>query len=106
MPHPGVDVQGLLSSLQVNWWKSKSLVDGRTHPKQVNTLRFPGQRSYGMVPSLDAFSEFHLTVLAYNAKGAGPESEPFTFQTPEGGERETPPGEAPAAAPWCSPWAG
>lgn len=42
-----------------------------------------------MVPSLDAFSEFHLTVLAYNSKGAGPESEPYTFQTPEGGERIT-----------------
>lgn len=42
-----------------------------------------------MVPSLDAFSEFHLTVLAYNSKGAGPESEPYIFQTPEGGERIT-----------------
>lgn len=39
-----------------------------------------------MLPSLDAFSEFHLTVLAYNSKGAGPESEPYIFQTPEGGE--------------------
>ena len=39
-----------------------------------------------MVPSLEPFSEFHLTVLAYNSKGAGPESEPFIFQTPEGGE--------------------
>lgn len=39
-----------------------------------------------MVPSLDAFSEYHLTVLAYNSKGAGPESEPYIFQTPEGGE--------------------
>lgn len=40
-----------------------------------------------MVPSLDAFSEYHLTVLAYNSKGVGPESEPYIFQTPEGGER-------------------
>lgn len=39
-----------------------------------------------MLPALDAFSEFHLTVLAFNAKGAGPESEPYVFQTPEGGE--------------------
>lgn len=31
--------------------------------------------------SLDAFSEFHLTVLAYNSKGAGPESEPLYFNT-------------------------
>ncbi|KAG8516838.1 Neural cell adhesion molecule L1-like protein, partial [Galemys pyrenaicus] len=73
-----------LSSLQVNWWKTRSLLDGRAHPKEVSVLRFPGQRNSGVVPSLEAFSEFHLTVLAFNSKGAGPESEPFVFQTPEG----------------------
>ncbi|KAM8925736.1 neural cell adhesion molecule L1-like protein isoform 1-T1 [Lycaon pictus] len=77
-------VHGHLKGYQINWWKTKSLLDGRTHPKEVNILRFSGQRNYGMVPSLDAFSEFHLTVLAYNSKGAGPESEPYIFQTPEG----------------------
>ncbi|XP_037656428.1 neural cell adhesion molecule L1-like protein isoform X3 [Choloepus didactylus] len=77
-------VHGRLKGYQVTWWKTKSLLDGRTHPKEVNILRFSGQRNYGMVPSLDAFSEFHLTVLAYNSKGAGPESEPYIFQTPEG----------------------
>ncbi|ELR51796.1 Neural cell adhesion molecule L1-like protein, partial [Bos mutus] len=81
---PKERVHGHLKGYQVNWWKTKSLLDGRTHPKEVNILRFSGQRDYGMVPSLDAFSEFHLTVLAYNSKGAGPESEPFIFQTPEG----------------------
>uniref|UniRef100_A0A8C7AEN9 Neural cell adhesion molecule L1-like protein n=1 Tax=Neovison vison TaxID=452646 RepID=A0A8C7AEN9_NEOVI len=77
-------VHGHLKGYQINWWKTKSLLDGRAHPKEVNILRFSGQRNYGMVPSLDAFSEFHLTVLAYNSKGAGPESEPYIFQTPEG----------------------
>ncbi|XP_004629579.1 neural cell adhesion molecule L1-like protein isoform X1 [Octodon degus] len=77
-------VHGHLKGYQVNWWKTKSLLDGTTQPKEVNILRFSGQRNYGMVPSLDAFSEFHLTVLAYNSKGAGPESEPYIFQTPEG----------------------
>ncbi|XP_063662653.1 neural cell adhesion molecule L1-like protein isoform X4 [Pan troglodytes] len=77
-------VHGRLKGYQINWWKTKSLLDGRTHPKEVNILRFSGQRNSGMVPSLDAFSEFHLTVLAYNSKGAGPESEPYIFQTPEG----------------------
>nr|XP_020736412.1 neural cell adhesion molecule L1-like protein isoform X1 [Odocoileus virginianus texanus]XP_020736413.1 neural cell adhesion molecule L1-like protein isoform X1 [Odocoileus virginianus texanus]XP_020736414.1 neural cell adhesion molecule L1-like protein isoform X1 [Odocoileus virginianus texanus]XP_020736416.1 neural cell adhesion molecule L1-like protein isoform X1 [Odocoileus virginianus texanus]XP_020736417.1 neural cell adhesion molecule L1-like protein isoform X1 [Odocoileus virginianus len=81
---PKERVHGHLKGYQVNWWKTKSLLDGRAHPKEVNILRFSGQRNYGMVPSLDAFSEFHLTVLAYNSKGAGPESEPFIFQTPEG----------------------
>nr|XP_004651559.2 neural cell adhesion molecule L1-like protein [Jaculus jaculus]XP_044989785.1 neural cell adhesion molecule L1-like protein [Jaculus jaculus]XP_044989786.1 neural cell adhesion molecule L1-like protein [Jaculus jaculus]XP_044989787.1 neural cell adhesion molecule L1-like protein [Jaculus jaculus]XP_044989788.1 neural cell adhesion molecule L1-like protein [Jaculus jaculus]XP_044989789.1 neural cell adhesion molecule L1-like protein [Jaculus jaculus]XP_044989790.1 neural cell adhesion molec len=81
---PKERVHGHLKGYQVNWWKTKSLLDGRTHPKNVNILRFSGQRNYGMVPSLDAFSEFHLTVLAYNSKGSGPESEPYIFQTPEG----------------------
>uniref|UniRef100_A0A8C5Z103 Neural cell adhesion molecule L1-like protein n=2 Tax=Marmota marmota marmota TaxID=9994 RepID=A0A8C5Z103_MARMA len=77
-------VHGHLKGYQINWWKTKSLLDGRVHAKEVNILRFSGQRNYGMVPSLDPFSEFHLTVLAYNSKGAGPESEPYIFQTPEG----------------------
>uniref|UniRef100_A0A4X1V410 Neural cell adhesion molecule L1-like protein n=1 Tax=Sus scrofa TaxID=9823 RepID=A0A4X1V410_PIG len=81
---PKERVHGHLKGYQVNWWKTKSLLDGRTHPKEVNVLRFSGQRNYGMVPSLDAFSEFHLTVLAFNSKGAGPESEPYVFHTPEG----------------------
>ncbi|XP_070247558.1 neural cell adhesion molecule L1-like protein isoform X8 [Myotis yumanensis] len=77
-------VHGRLKGYQINWWKTKSLADGRSLPKEVSILRFPGQRSSGMLPALDAFSEFHLTVLAFNAKGAGPESEPYVFQTPEG----------------------
>ncbi|KAK1332605.1 hypothetical protein QTO34_007288, partial [Cnephaeus nilssonii] len=77
-------VHGRLKGYQINWWKTKSLADGRALPKEVSVLRFPGQRSSGMLPALDAFSEFHLTVLAFNAKGAGPESEPYVFQTPEG----------------------
>ncbi|XP_052575144.1 neural cell adhesion molecule L1-like protein isoform X3 [Peromyscus californicus insignis] len=81
---PKETVHGLLKGYQINWWKTKSLLDGRTHPKEVNILRFSGQRNSGMVPSLDAFSEYHLTVLAYNSKGAGPESEPYIFRTPEG----------------------
>ncbi|XP_006890730.1 PREDICTED: neural cell adhesion molecule L1-like protein-like [Elephantulus edwardii] len=83
-PIPKDRVHGHLKGYQINWWKTKSLLDGRTHPKEVNTLKFLGPRNSGMVPSLDAFSEFHLTVLAYNSKGEGPESEPYVFQTPEG----------------------
>lgn len=55
-----------------------------TSQRSKHSEIFRTKRNYGMVPSLDAFSEFHLTVLAYNSKGAGPESEPFIFQTPEG----------------------
>lgn len=55
-------------------------------PRTVSVLKFEGPRTHGMVPALEAFSEFHLTVLAYNSKGPGPESEPYVFHTPEGGE--------------------
>ncbi|KAM7064305.1 neural cell adhesion molecule L1-like protein isoform 3-T3 [Molossus nigricans] len=77
-------VHGRLKGYQINWWKTKSLLDGRAHPKEVHVLRFLGQRTQGMLPALEAFTQFRLTVLAYNSKGAGPESEPYTFQTPEG----------------------
>lgn len=72
--------------LQVNWWKTKNLLDGSMPPRTVSVLKFEGPRTHGMVPALEAFSEFHLTVLAYNSKGPGPESEPYVFHTPEGGE--------------------
>ncbi|XP_075406843.1 neural cell adhesion molecule L1-like protein [Tenrec ecaudatus] len=77
-------VHGHLKGYQITWWKTKSLSDGKAYPKKENILRFPGPRTHGMVPSLEAFSEFYLTILAYNSKGAGPESEPHVFQTPEG----------------------
>ncbi|XP_036905424.1 neural cell adhesion molecule L1-like protein isoform X1 [Sturnira hondurensis] len=77
-------VHGQLRGYQVTWWKTRGLLDGRLLPKEARSLRFPGPRGSGMLPALEAFSEFRLTVLAYNSKGAGPESEPYTFQTPEG----------------------
>lgn len=83
-PVPKDRVHGRLKGYQINWWKTKSLLDGRMHSKEVHVLRFSGQRNQGMLPSLDAFSEFNLTVSAYNSKGAGPESVPYTFHTPEG----------------------
>lgn len=39
-----------------------------------------------MIPGLEPFSEYRLTVLAFNSKGAGPESLAYDFQTPEGGK--------------------
>ncbi|XP_044512756.1 neural cell adhesion molecule L1-like protein [Gracilinanus agilis] len=81
---PKERVHGHLKGYQINWWKTKSRLDERKFPKEIHTIRLPGDRSYGMVPSLDPFSEFKLTVLAYNSKGAGPESSPISFQTPEG----------------------
>lgn len=41
-----------------------------------------------MIPGLEPFSEFRLTVVAYNSKGDGPESSPVVFETPEGGKKK------------------
>ncbi|XP_049632770.1 neural cell adhesion molecule L1-like protein isoform X2 [Suncus etruscus] len=81
---PKEHVHGQLKGYQVNWWKTKNLLDGSVPPRTVSVLKFEGPRTHGMVPALEAFSEFHLTVLAYNSKGSGPESEPYVFHTPEG----------------------
>ncbi|KAH1167429.1 hypothetical protein KIL84_002912 [Mauremys mutica] len=77
-------VRGHLKGYKVIWWKTRSLLDGKQHRPDKHFLTFTGDRNYGMIPGLEPFSEFHLTVLAYNAKGAGPESSPTIFQTPEG----------------------
>lgn len=74
--------------MQVNWWKTKSMLDGKRHHPEKQFLTFVGDRDYGMIPGLEAFSEFRLTVLAYNSKGDGPESSPVVFETPEGGKTE------------------
>uniref|UniRef100_A0A8C6YVS7 Neural cell adhesion molecule L1-like protein n=1 Tax=Nothoprocta perdicaria TaxID=30464 RepID=A0A8C6YVS7_NOTPE len=68
----------------VSWWKTRNMLDGKRHHPEKHFLTFVGDRNYGMIPGLEPFSEFHLTVLAYNAKGDGPESSPVVFETPEG----------------------
>ncbi|KAJ7403230.1 cell adhesion molecule L1 like protein [Pitangus sulphuratus] len=77
-------VRGHLRGYKVSWWKTKSMLDGKRHHPEKHFLTFVGDRSYGMIPGLDPFSEFHLTVLAYNSRGDGPESSPVVFETPEG----------------------
>lgn len=77
--------ENLLFSIQVIWWKTRSLLDGKRHHPEKHFLTFIGDRNHGMIPGLEPFSEFHLTVLAFNGKGDGPESSPIMFHTPEGG---------------------
>ncbi|XP_075288600.1 neural cell adhesion molecule L1-like protein isoform X1 [Opisthocomus hoazin] len=77
-------VRGHLRGYKVSWWKTKSMLDGKRHHPEKHFLTFVGDRNYGMIPGLEPFSEFRLTVLAYNAKGDGPESSPVVFETPEG----------------------
>ncbi|NWU18429.1 NCHL1 protein, partial [Cephalopterus ornatus] len=77
-------VRGHLRGYKVSWWKTKSILDGKRHHPEKQFLTFVGDRNYGMIPGLDPFSEFRLTVLAYNSRGDGPESSPVVFETPEG----------------------
>ncbi|NXE73023.1 NCHL1 protein, partial [Cochlearius cochlearius] len=77
-------VRGHLRGYKVSWWKTKSMLDGKRHHPEKHFLTFVGDRNYGMIPGLEPFSEFRLTVLAYNSKGDGPESSPVVFETPEG----------------------
>uniref|UniRef100_A0AAQ5YVL5 Neural cell adhesion molecule L1 n=1 Tax=Amphiprion ocellaris TaxID=80972 RepID=A0AAQ5YVL5_AMPOC len=48
------------------------------------SLSIPGKRSHAIVPQLEPFSEYKLTVNVFNKKGNGPRSDPVTFSTPEG----------------------
>uniref|UniRef100_A0A8D0HGG8 Neural cell adhesion molecule L1-like protein n=1 Tax=Sphenodon punctatus TaxID=8508 RepID=A0A8D0HGG8_SPHPU len=80
-------VRGHLRGYKVSWWKTGSMLDGKRHHQDKHSLTFMGDRNYGMIPGLEPFSEYHLTVLAFNSKGPGPESLPAVFQTPEGGKK-------------------
>ncbi|NXI19003.1 NCHL1 protein, partial [Irena cyanogastra] len=77
-------VRGHLQGYKVSWWKTKSMLDGKRHHPEKHYLTFVGDRNYGMIPGLEPFSEFYLTVLAFNSRGHGPESSPVVFETPEG----------------------
>uniref|UniRef100_A0A8C3QWB4 Cell adhesion molecule L1 like n=1 Tax=Cyanoderma ruficeps TaxID=181631 RepID=A0A8C3QWB4_9PASS len=77
-------VRGHLRGYKVSWWKTKSMLDGKRHHPEKHFLTFVGDRNSGMIPGLDPFSEFRLTVLAFNSRGDGPESSPVVFETPEG----------------------
>ncbi|XP_030139159.4 neural cell adhesion molecule L1-like protein isoform X3 [Taeniopygia guttata] len=77
-------VRGHLRGYKVSWWRTRSMLDGKRHHPEKHFLTFVGDRNSGMIPGLEPFSEFHLTVLAFNSRGDGPESSPVVFETPEG----------------------
>ncbi|XP_032066487.1 neural cell adhesion molecule L1-like protein [Thamnophis elegans] len=77
-------VRGHLRGYKVNWWKIRNRLDEKNHHPEKHSLTFKADRNDGMVPGLEPFSIYHLTVLAFNSKGNGPESIAYEFQTPEG----------------------
>ncbi|XP_041081097.1 neural cell adhesion molecule L1-like protein isoform X13 [Polyodon spathula] len=81
---PQENIRGHLGGYRVHWWKVRSLLEVKRGHSEKHSLIFPGDRNHGMVPGLKPFSEYSLIVMAFNGRGNGPASEPFTFKTPEG----------------------
>uniref|UniRef100_A0A3Q2D1W7 Neural cell adhesion molecule L1 n=1 Tax=Cyprinodon variegatus TaxID=28743 RepID=A0A3Q2D1W7_CYPVA len=84
-PVPPATVRGHLGGYNVYWERTKSFLNPEKVLKErKESMSFPGQRTDAIVPGLEAFSEYILTVNVYNKKGKGPKSDPVTFHTPEG----------------------
>ncbi|KAK1161456.1 hypothetical protein AOXY_G18997 [Acipenser oxyrinchus oxyrinchus] len=81
---PQESIRGHLGGYRVHWWKVRSLLEGKRGHSEKHSLTFHGDRNHGMVPGLKPFSEYSLIVMAFNGRGNGPASAPFTFKTPEG----------------------
>lgn len=71
---------------QIHWSRLRSLLNLNKTLDERQSLLFPGRRTQAIVPGLEPFSEYRLTVSVYNKKGNGPNSDPVTFRTPEGGQ--------------------
>ncbi|KAL4655901.1 neural cell adhesion molecule L1-like protein [Arapaima gigas] len=77
-------LHGHLGGYRLNWWRLRSLLDSKKGHGEKHSLTFPGDRNHALVPGLRPFSEYSLTVMAFNGRGSGPGSHPVTFKTPEG----------------------
>ncbi|XP_041702241.1 neural cell adhesion molecule L1-like protein isoform X3 [Coregonus clupeaformis] len=83
-------VRGHLGGYNVHWLRKRSLLHSNRIPEERHFLTFPGNRSHAMVTGLRPFSEYRLTVNVFNKRGNGPNSDPVTFQTPEGVPEQVP----------------
>nr|XP_029132892.1 neural cell adhesion molecule L1-like protein isoform X2 [Labrus bergylta] len=89
-PVPQATVRGHLRGYNVHWVRKQSLLNPSKILDERHSLSFPGKRNHAIVPQLEPFSEYRLTVNVYNKKGNGPNSDPVTFNTPEGVPRQVP----------------
>ncbi|XP_072223606.1 cell adhesion molecule L1-like a isoform X3 [Leuresthes tenuis] len=83
-PVPPATVRGHLEGYHVHWIRRKSLLKPEKILREHQSMSFSGKRSHAIVPGLEPFSEYKLTVNVFNKKGNGPRSDPVTFSTPEG----------------------
>ncbi|XP_026223083.1 neural cell adhesion molecule L1-like protein isoform X1 [Anabas testudineus] len=83
-PVPPATVRGHLGGHNVHWIRKRNLLNPNKVLDERQSLSFPGKRTHAIVPGLEPFSEYSLTVNVFNKKGNGPSSDPVTFSTPEG----------------------
>lgn len=83
-PVPPATVRGRLGGYNVHWVRRRSLLNPDKILDLSHSMSFSGNRSHVIVPGLEPFSEYKLTVYVFNKKGNGPKSDPVTFNTPEG----------------------
>ncbi|XP_028264938.1 cell adhesion molecule L1-like a isoform X2 [Parambassis ranga] len=89
-PVPPATVRGHLGGYDVHWVRIRSLQNPNKILNEHKSLSFPGKRNHGVVPTLEPFSEYKLTVHVFNKKGNGPKSDPVTFNTSEGVPNQVP----------------
>lgn len=83
-PVPPATVRGHLGGYYVHWLRKRSLLNPSKLLDERQFLSFAGKRNHAIVPGLEPFSEYTLTVNVFNKKGNGPKSDPVSFSTPEG----------------------
>uniref|UniRef100_A0A7N8XM24 Neural cell adhesion molecule L1-like protein n=1 Tax=Mastacembelus armatus TaxID=205130 RepID=A0A7N8XM24_9TELE len=83
-PVPPATVRGHLGGYNIHWLRKRNLLNPNKILDERQFLIFPGKRSHAVVPGLKPFSDYRLTVSVFNKKGNGPNSDPVTFNTPEG----------------------
>ncbi|KAM8755491.1 cell adhesion molecule L1-like a isoform 3-T4 [Acanthopagrus schlegelii] len=89
-PAPPATVRGHLGGYDVQWFRKRSMLNPNKVLDERESMSFPGKRTHAIVPGLKPFSEYRLTVNVFNKKGNGPNSDPVTFNTPEGVPAQVP----------------
>uniref|UniRef100_A0A3P9L6F8 Neural cell adhesion molecule L1 n=1 Tax=Oryzias latipes TaxID=8090 RepID=A0A3P9L6F8_ORYLA len=76
-------IRGFLKGYKVHYWRDHGV--HRHHPDHVEKiLTFSGNRSHGILPGLQPFSDYSFYVKVFNGRGEGPPSITKHFRTPEG----------------------
>ncbi|XP_047463395.1 neural cell adhesion molecule L1-like protein isoform X3 [Mugil cephalus] len=89
-PPPPPTVRGHLGGYSVHWVRQSYLLNPNKILDEHHSMSFTGKRQHAIVPGLEPFSEYKLTVHVFNKKGNGPKSDPVTFSTPEGVPEQVP----------------